>query len=341
MPEASRRPTVAVTGVGALIGQGIARSLRPRGRARILGVDRRITPFSRTFCDGVEQKPAIDEASEAYLDFWRGLVRREGIELILPGLSVDMDFFNGNRAAFRDMGVKVALNREGLIALCADKADFQKAYRAAGFPAIPSARPESWEEALAALGPAPLLLKPRRGEGSAGIVRLEDASDFAYWTRRSGDNWLIQTVMGTEADEYTVGAYGLGNGTSLGPIIMRRRLTRSGHTGEVEVLDHPAIAALTGRIIRHFQPVGPTNLQFRMGGETPYLLEINPRFSSSCSLRAAFGFVEAEMCIDDLLEGRTPEQPVIRHGAAHRYNEDFIADTLPGKEPSDDAGDPV
>ncbi|MCY0152199.1 ATP-grasp domain-containing protein [Hoeflea alexandrii] len=96
-------------------------------------------------------------------------------------------------------------------------------------------------------------------------------------------------------------------------------------------MDHPAIAELTGRIARHFKPVGPTNLQFRVQDDIPYLLEINPRFSSSCSLRAAFGFVEAEMCIDDLLEGRRPGVPHIRRGTALRYNEDFIAhvgDTL-------------
>jgi carbamoyl-phosphate synthase large subunit len=88
------RHTIAVTGVGALIGQGIARSLRPAGRARIVGIDRRITPFSQSFCDICEQKPEADEASEAYLDFWRNLVRTHSIDLILPGLSVDMEFFN-------------------------------------------------------------------------------------------------------------------------------------------------------------------------------------------------------------------------------------------------------
>jgi hypothetical protein len=123
------RHTIAVTGVGALIGQGIARSLRPAGRARIVGIDRRITPFSQSFCDICEQKPEADEASEAYLDFWRNLVRTHSIDLILPGLSVDMEFFNTHRAAFEEMGVPVALNRAELIELCADKFEFYTTYR--------------------------------------------------------------------------------------------------------------------------------------------------------------------------------------------------------------------
>ncbi|OCW56907.1 ATP-grasp domain-containing protein [Hoeflea olei] len=331
MRDPSGRYTVAVTGVGALIGQGIARSLAPGGRARIIGIDRRITPFARTFCDGVAEKPQAGEDTEAYLDFWRDLVKREGIDLILPGISIDMLFFDRNRAVFADLGVAVALNRSELIALCADKLDFYTAYEAAGFPVIPTARPQSWEEAIAVLGPGPLLMKPRRGEASAGIVRLETARDFDYWTDRNGEDWLIQAIVGPDSAEYTVGAYGLGDGDYLGPIIMRRTLARAGHTGAAEVVDHPAISELTDRIMRHFRPKGPTNLQFRMDGETPYLLEINPRFSSSCSLRAAFGFFEAEMCIDDLLEGRRPAEPKIRYGTALRYNEDHVCH----------AGDPV
>ncbi|WP_420408252.1 ATP-grasp domain-containing protein [Hoeflea sp.] len=331
MPEQPARHSVAVTGVGALIGQGIARSLRPGNRTKIVGIDRRITGFSRSFCDAVEQKPQVEESAPAYLDFWRDVIDRHSIELILPGLSVDMDFFNTHRDEFEGMGARVVLNRPSIIALCSDKFEFYTAYGAAGFPAIPSGRPESWDQALRDFGPAPLLLKPRRGEGSSGIVRLHDADDFAYWTRRSGDNWLIQKIIGSDSEEFTIGIYGFGDGQYAGPIIMRRRLTRSGHTGEAEVVDHPVLSEITDRIAGWLEPVGPTNLQFRMEGNTAYLLEINPRFSSSCSLRTAFGFNEAEMCVDDLLEDRRPDQPMIRKGLAHRYNEDFISH----------AGDPV
>jgi carbamoyl-phosphate synthase large subunit len=137
---------------------------------------------------------------------------------------------------------------------------------------------------------------------------------------------MLQKIIGSDSEEFTIGIYGFGDGDYAGPICMRRRLTRSGHTGEAEVLDHPRLSAITDRIAKWLEPIGPTNLQFRMEGDTAYLLEINPRFSSSCSLRAAFGFNEAEMCIDDLIEHRRPPQPVIRRGYAHRYNEDFIGD---------------
>ncbi len=54
------------------------------------------------------------------------------------------------------------------------------------------------------------------------------------------------------------------------------------------------------------------------------LLEINPRISSSTSIRTAFGYNECAMAVEYYLEGKTPKQPVIRPGRAVRYTEDLI-----------------
>ena len=54
------------------------------------------------------------------------------------------------------------------------------------------------------------------------------------------------------------------------------------------------------------------------------LLEINPRISSSTSIRAAFGYNECKMAIEYYLENKKPEQPFIKQGRAVRYIEDYI-----------------
>lgn len=77
--------------------------------------------------------------------------------------------------------------------------------------------------------------------------------------------------------------------------------------------------------MRHYRPEGPTKLQFRVEGAAAYLLEINPRFSSSCSLRTTFGFNEAEMCIDHFLERRRPPPPTLRAGIGQRHVADRIS----------------
>ncbi len=316
--------TVVVTGIGALIGQGIARSLRRLDGIRIIGVDRRITDLAKSFCDFAIQKPDVLETGDAYLAFWAELLSEQTANFVLPGLSVDVAFFRRVAPVLERGGCSILLNRHELIDLCSDKLIFGEALASAGFPTIPTVLPDSWKDACDALGAPPFLLKPRRGEGSAGIVRLQDESDFSYWTRKSGENWMLQRIIGRDDEEYTVGVFGLGAADPVGPIIFRRTLARAGHTGFAEVVEHQAIREMTLRIVRHFVPVGPTNLQFRVADGVPYLLEINPRFSSSCSLRTAFGFNEAQMSLDYLRHGRVLSPLTLRKGRAWRYNEDFV-----------------
>lgn len=73
-----------------------------------------------------------------------------------------------------------------------------------------------------------------------------------------------------------------------------------------------------------FRPIGSTNFQFRFHKGTYYLLEINPRFSSSTSMRSAFGYNDPIMAVEYYLEGKFPKQPKIRMGKAIRYIEDHI-----------------
>lgn len=315
--------TVAVTGVGALIGQGIAAGLRAMGDVRVIGVDRRGALRADQLCDRVVRKPAVDEDSAEYLTFWRDLIAAEGIELILPGISIDMMWLNAHRG---DLDCALGLNDAALIGAAEDKAVFAQALAPAGVPMIPTC-PEgtSWEDALTALGPAPILLKPARGEGSQGIVKLRDRVDFDYWTQVSAGNFLLQRIVGTDAEEYTVGLIGFGDGTGTDPITFRRQLTRAGNTGSAQVAEVPAISQATAQVVAHFKPLGPTNLQFRLEGDTPYLLEVNPRFSSSCSLRLGFGYNEAALAVALYLEGARPATPAFAKGRAERYNADLFS----------------
>lgn len=317
---------VVVTGVGAIIGQGIVHSLRACGRSvRIVGIDRNGRSPGKFMVDVFVQKPDTAEDSPEYLMFWEALLKQHDIVLVLPGLEVDMLFLDRHRAWFQERGCVLAMNKQDLIRVAGDKWEMNQALTAVAYPVIPSCRVTSWSEAIALLGPPPLLLKPVQGNGSRGIVKLEDAEDFAYWSKKSTVPWMLQRIVGTADDEFTVGAFGFGDGSILGPIIFRRRLSNAGNTLEAEVVErHPVIEDAVARLCAHFRPLGPTNLQFRLEGDIAYLLEINPRFSSSNSLRTAFGFNEAAMSIDFYLEGRLPAPAVIRPGLAWRYSADYV-----------------
>ena len=89
-----------------------------------------------------------------------------------------------------------------------DKWDFGLELERLGLPAIP-ARLGSGLDRLCPGTRPPLLLKPRQGNGSRGIAVLHDEDDFNYWSRKSKDAFLIQKFIGSDEQEFTVGASAL------------------------------------------------------------------------------------------------------------------------------------
>lgn len=324
MSSAVDAPTVLVTAVGGIIGQGLLRSLRAAGQPlRVLGLDREPDcPFA-AWCDGFHAKPGLAEEDGAYLQWWLELLDREGIGLVLPGHDADVEFLDRNRAALCAAGLQLALDRSDLLQLCRDKFTLGQALAPHGIDVIPAVLPTTMASAVAQLGAPPLVIKPRRGSGSRGVVVVRDAQDFDYWVPRTQDP-MIQRLVGTDTEEYTVGVFGFGDGTAHGPLVFRRRLGPSGATREAVAVDDPVVEAASARLTALLSPSGPCNYQFRKCGGKAWLLEVNPRFSSSNSLRTAFGFNEAAMAVDWFLRGVRPAAPHLRKGISWRYSEDIV-----------------
>lgn len=317
--------TVVVTGVGAIIGQGIVRSLRQSKRdVRVIGIDLNANSMGPYLCDAFYAKPGCEETSPAYLTFWQNLLATESVDLVLPGLEFDLFFLNANRQSLSATGATLGLNTVELIELARDKWLMGQELPKAGLAPIPAILAKNWQECVASLGTPPFLMKPREGNGSRGIVRLYNETDFQYWANKSDDGFMIQKIVGHDNEEFTIGAFGFGDGNSLSPIIFRRKLSPAGNTQYAEVAEDPVIEQATRKLSKYFKPVGPTNYQFRKEDEIPYLLEINPRLSSSTSLRACFGYNESEMALDFYLDGIRPEMPKVTPGRGWRYSEDFI-----------------
>ncbi|MDH5216543.1 MAG: ATP-grasp domain-containing protein [Gammaproteobacteria bacterium] len=317
--------TVVVTGVGAIIGQGIVRSLRQYTRSvRVIGIDRNPHSMGSHLCDVFYAKPVCEESSLNYLSFWEETLHREKVDLVLPGLEVDLFFLNAHRQSLSATGARLGLNKPELIELARDKWLLGLELPKAGLASISTILSQTWDNCVEKLGSPPFLLKPRQGNGSRGIVRLNNETDLRYWANKSDENFMIQKIIGNDDEEYTVGTFGFGDGNSIPPIIFRRRLSPAGNTQYAEVVEEPTIELATQKLSKYFKPIGPTNYQFRKEKGMPYLLEINPRLSSSSSLRAGFGYNEAGMSLEYYLDGIRPKMPEVTKGCAWRYSEDFF-----------------
>jgi carbamoyl-phosphate synthase large subunit len=170
----------------------------------------------------------------------------------------------------------------------------------------------------------PFLLKPRRGYASKGIVIVNSEADFDLVKHKLGSELIAQAMVGSDDSEFTVGIFGDGDGAVCSAITLRRLLSVDGSTAKAWVEKHASLDAVVESLCRHFQPLGPTNLQFRRVDDGWKLLEINPRISSSTSIRTAFGYNESKMSLDYFLHGKTIVQPSLKRGSASRYIADRV-----------------
>ena len=135
---------------------------------------------------------------------------------------------------------------------------------------------------------------------------------------------MVQPIVGKDDEEFTTGAFCDGKGGYYAIITFKRKLSKEGYTNKAEVFESKQIEEAVLDICKILKPIGPTNFQFRIHNGVCQLLEINPRFSASTSMRVAFGYNDAIMAIEYYLEGKIPKQPKLEQGKAIRYIEDFI-----------------
>lgn len=315
--------TILVTGVGAIIGYGVLRSLRGTGRPlRLIGADIYPDAVGRAWSDAFVQAPLT--SSPNYLDWLKSVVDTHQIDLIIPGIEQDLHKYSDSRETLGQWSSRTVLNSPRLIDLSRDKWLMHEELASIDEPSvIPSYAAGTFEQLASLLG-VPFLLKPRRSYASKGIVLVADHSTFEANKHRLGEALIAQPIIGSSDQEYTVGIFGDGKGHACASIALRRTLADDGSTSKAWVCEPDGLGQVIDRLCRHFLPIGPTNLQFRLAKDGWKLLEINPRVSSSTSLRAAFGYNEAAMCIDFFFHGRLPSQPVLRTGFATRYIEDHV-----------------
>lgn len=316
--------TILVTGVGAIMGYGLLKSLRAAAPEAILvGTDIYADAVGQAWCDHFLQAPLT--AAPEYATWLLDVIERLQVDLLIPGIEQDVHWLDAHRDLLAGSRCRVALNDTRLIELTRDKYAMDQALLAVEDDSrIPSHLAGDFASLSAELG-LPFLLKPRRSYASKGLVWVREARDFTPWAALLGEILMAQPIIGSANQEYTVAVFGDGRGAACASITFLRSLASDGSTAKAWVRHEPTLDAVVARLCRHFKPVGPTNLQFRRAADGTWkLLEINPRISSTSSIRTAFGYNEAAMCLAWYLKGETPAQPAIRPGFAVRYIEDYV-----------------
>lgn len=314
-------PAILVTGVGAVIGQGIIKSLRSSGLScRIIGIDSNPHSVGFHWSDIGTSVPRVDDP--AWMNEIITLCNRYEIDLVLPGIEQDVRAFVSNRAEIQQRtGALVLLNSFCALGAGLDKWEL-KHFADEHDVLIPETMLAA--EMVSLPGRYPQLLKPRYGMAGKGIFYVNSAEAMRERLQSVDHNeYLVQEYVGTDDEEYTVSVFGCAEGALTTPIMLRRKLNY-GSTFEAETVFDDSLAALVLETAAKLSIIGPTNFQYRKVGDSYYLMEINPRFSSSTSIKSAFGFNEPAMAVQSFVLGLPVSPITIRAGRCLRYLEDNI-----------------
>jgi len=315
--------TILVSGASGIVGYGCLKSIcMDRNNYKLIGASIYTDSVASKFCDIFELSPV--SSSPGYTEWLVQIIKKHAVDLIIPGIEIDVQVWTNNIGLLKRTGTKVLLNNPELIKLCADKWNFYNVLKDSNSEySIDSEISNDFDYLSKKFG-LPFLLKPRKGYGSKGIVRVGSESMFNLHKENIGDVLFVQPIVGSDEEEYTIAAFFDKESKLCAHMTLKRKLSPMGFTEKAEVatLENAEIALV--ELAKNFNPVGPTNFQFRRCEDELKLLEINPRISSATSIRAAFGYNESLMSIDYFFNDITPSQPKILRGSAIRYTEDYI-----------------
>jgi carbamoyl-phosphate synthase large subunit len=303
---------IAVTGGGALLGQGILRALQLSNlKTHTIAVD--VTSLSAGLYWGDEAFLVPPAKSARYLDSIRALLARSRPNILLVGTDVELAPLAEVRFELeREFGTRVLVSSPEVVAIADDKYETARFFSAHGFPAPASALVSNREgvESLIAEYGFPLIVKPCVGARSYGVSVVHDRSALDYAIAHV-ENGVVQECIGHDQQEYT--ASGLYFDGRCDAVIVMRRDLRDGNTYRAFTVKDAELDILVKRWTEALKPFGPANFQFRIDKfGVPKVFEINGRFSGTTPLRAHAGFNEVEMCIRKVLWDEPIVQPEIR-----------------------------
>ena len=299
---------VLITGAGALLGQGVIRSLRASTLdVRIVAVDPSPLSIGLYWAD---ERYLVPLASDpAYLERFTAILERTKPDAVLVGTDVELELLARHRAELEArFETLIVVSSPKVVRIADDKHATYAFLREHGFPYPRSSLAEDHLELVREVG-FPLIVKPRVGARSVGVRKVTDLDQLKQHLASIADP-IVQECVASPDQEYTAGALCF-DGEVAGSIVMRRDL-RDGNTYRAYVEEYPDLNEWVARFAAALQPHGPVNFQFGLHDGVPKVFEINARFSGTTHFRTLAGFNEVEHTLRRLVLGERPEIPKAR-----------------------------
>jgi len=292
---------ILVTGVGALLGQGILKSIQnSKLDCHVTGTDYFSSAVGLYWVDKGYLLPDIlkSEITEIqWIESLIDIINEQKVDIVLPGLDFEIPILAKNKSNIENQTkTNILVSPEDVVKVGNDKWETVKYLKAKKFSFPESCLPDKIDNFLQS-NSFPFIVKPRFGHTSENVFLVRNKNELGIAIKRC-DKPIVQEYLEGEAKEYTCGATSIDN--EILTVISLRRTLKNGNTYQAFCEKTDEIDSFIKELTLSLNPYGPINFQLRLTDRGPVVFEINPRFSGTTPFRALFGVNEVEAVVNKL-----------------------------------------
>lgn len=273
---------ILVTGVGGDVAGGIVNCISDEfSDVTIFGAD--IQKYVHHL-DKFEKHFVIPRYSTAaYLPAIQDICIEYKITHFIPSTEPEILIANDNRKFFVDNNINLLINNETIINIATSKYKTAKFLKEHGLFS-----PETYKKSeMPTKQIFPLIVKPEFGRGSAQVRIVGNKKELDVALKEVLDP-VVQHYIGTAENEYTVGVFS--DGIVTNSVAFRRKLGFGGMSVFVETVAIDELDQISRKCADILNLKGSINIQIREEMGKYYIIEINPRISSTVGFRHSLGF---------------------------------------------------
>jgi carbamoyl-phosphate synthase large subunit len=238
--------------------------------------------------------PRCDHAD--FLPRMLELCETERVDLVIPTIDPELPIYAAAREQFAARGTAVAVSSPEVVAIAGDKQLTHDWLLSGGFPTVAQGTPDA-VRSNPDLFSFPVVLKPRFGSASAGVVTVHDQAGLDRAVAGAADASQLLAQQFARGSEHTIDVLltsdTSGGSAEVSAIVPRRRIeVRSGEVAKAVTVRSPELMELAQKVCSALPGAwGPLNLQLFVGdgpGELA-VIELNARFGGGVPLSIAAG----------------------------------------------------
>jgi len=292
-------PRVLVTAAGSIVAQGIIKSLKlanKKGNRNYTIIATDMSPLAAGLyrCNSGILVPQV--SSSNYIDNIVQICNDNDIQAVFCGSDDELLVLANAIERIEKTGSKLIVGSSKALAIARDKWKTYEFCKANGLACAPSALPTDDEEFSREFG-FPLVVKPREGYGSLHFYvakNRDDLSKAISVIEQAGWRPILQKYLGGDT-EFTTGVTIDKNSRYVMSSISIRKIIKHGQTYKAFIDNFQEIRRSAEDVALKLGASGPINVQTKLEGDSPVVIEINPRFSATCPMRAAAGVNEPDI----------------------------------------------